>query len=152
MRSSTDAYKEEALTRENIICFAKDWNEDPTSNNHVMRLLARDNRVLWLNSLSMRAPKLTSGRDLRKIWNKLASFTRGARQVNDNLWVYTPIVVPLPHSKVAIAANRWILWLTLKLLRRKLGMHQFQLWTFLPNVVEYDGKLGESLLGYYCIY
>jgi glycosyltransferase involved in cell wall biosynthesis len=151
MRSFTDAYKEEALTRENIICFAKDWNEDPTSNNHVMRLLARDNRVLWLNSISMRAPKLTNGRDLRKIGNKLASFARGARQVNDNLWVYTPIVVPLPHSKVAIAVNRWILWLTLKLLRRKLDMRQFQLWTFLPNVVEYAGKLGESLLVYYCI-
>ena len=38
------------LEGENIICFAKDWSEDPTSNNHVMRLLARKNKVLWLNS------------------------------------------------------------------------------------------------------
>ena len=28
---------------QNIVCFAKDWFEDPTSNNHVMRVLARTN-------------------------------------------------------------------------------------------------------------
>ena len=33
------------LTGANIICFAKDWSEDPTSNNHVMKLLARDTRL-----------------------------------------------------------------------------------------------------------
>ena len=55
------------MTGQNIICFAKDWSEDPTSNNHVMRLLARDNRVLWLNSIATRTPNFSSGRDLQKI-------------------------------------------------------------------------------------
>src|SRR5687767_14879188 len=101
--------KEEAVSAENIICFAKDWSEDPTSNNHVMRLLAKQHKVLWLNSISMRAPSLTSGRDVRKIGKKLASFTRGAQRVSDNLWVYTPIVLPFPHSPLAVRVNRWIL-------------------------------------------
>src|SRR5438128_10425974 len=109
MRSSTDAYKEEALTRENIICFAKDWNEDPTSNNHVMRLLARDNRVLWLNSIATRTPNFSSGRDLSKIGRKLASFARGPRAAADTLWVYTPIVLPFPHLRGATSLNRQIL-------------------------------------------
>ena len=43
------------MTGENIVCFAKDWTEDPTSNNHVMRLLARENKVLWLNSIATRS-------------------------------------------------------------------------------------------------
>ena len=30
---------------QNIICFAKDWSEDPTSCNHVLEELAKDNRV-----------------------------------------------------------------------------------------------------------
>jgi glycosyltransferase involved in cell wall biosynthesis len=34
---------------------------------------------------------------------------------------------------------------------RKLGLRGFQLWTFLPNVFEYVGNLGESLVVYYCI-
>lgn len=139
------------MTGENIICFAKDWAEDPTSNNHVMRQLARGNRVLWLNSISTRTPSLSSGRDLKKIALKLASFMQGAKQVDEQLWVYTPIVLPLPHSQVAGALNRSILRFTLRMLRRKLGMDEFQLWTFLPNVVDYVGTLDESLVVYYCV-
>ena len=38
----------------------------------------------------------------------------------------------------------------MRLLRRKLGMGDFQLWTFVPTSAEYVGHLGESLLVYYC--
>jgi glycosyltransferase involved in cell wall biosynthesis len=81
----------------------------------------------------------------------VAGFLRGAKQVGDQMWVYTPIVLPLPHSPLATALNRAILRSTLKRLRRKLGMEEFQLWTFLPNVAEYVGTLGESLMVYYCV-
>lgn len=136
---------------QNIVCFAKDWEEDPTSNNHVMRLLAQDNRVLWLNSISTRTPKLTAAGDLSKVRRKLAAFFRGPRKVTERLWVYTPIVLPFPHSKLSVLVNKWILKATLGLLRRRMGMKDFQLWTFLPNVVNFLGHLRESLVVYYCI-
>jgi glycosyltransferase involved in cell wall biosynthesis len=136
---------------QNIICFAKDWSEDPTSNNHVMLLLAQENKVLWLNSIAMRRPTFTSSRDLLKILRKLKSFFRGAEHPAPNLWVVTPIVLPFPHSKLAAAINRSLLRATIGYYRRKLGLREFQLWTFLPNAIEYVGKLGESLVVYYCI-
>lgn len=138
------------MNGQNIICFAKDWSEDPTSNNHVMTLLAQENKVLWLNSIAMRRPTFTSGRDLAKIWHKVKSFFRGAEHPAPNLWVVTPIVLPFPHSKFANAINHWILRATIGHYRRKLGLRDFQLWTFLPNAVEYVGKFGESLVVYYC--
>lgn len=139
------------MTGQNIVCFAKDWNEDPTSNNHVMIELARNNKVLWLNSIATRTPKLGSGRDLRKIIAKLGAFLRGPCEVRPDLWTYTPIVIPLPHNRIATALNRLILKLTLRLVRWRLGMRRFQLWTFLPNSVEYVGTLGESLVVYYIV-
>jgi hypothetical protein len=139
------------VTGENIICFAKDWSEDPTSNNHVMTELARKNRVLWVNSLGTRVPRLASGRDLGKIFRKLAGAARGAQRVRENLWVYTPLVLPLPHSRVAAVINRRIIRAALWVLRRKLGMREFQLWTFLPTTSEYIGTLGESVSVYYCV-
>ena len=69
------------LTGENIICFAKEWSEDPTSNNHVMRLLAERNKVLWLNSIATRTPKLGSKDDVAKIKRKLRTLGQGAREV-----------------------------------------------------------------------
>jgi glycosyltransferase involved in cell wall biosynthesis len=139
-----------AMRGENIVCFAKDWDDDPTSNTHVMRLLARDNRVLWLNSIGMRRPSVGSARDLRRIVRRLEDFRRGARQVAPNLWVASPLVLPLPHVPLATRVNRLLLRATVARLRRRLGMASFQLWTFLPNAGQY-ADLGQSLLVYYCV-
>ncbi len=47
-----------------IVCFAKDWGLDPTSNDHVMRELARTTPVLWLESIATRAANLGERGDL----------------------------------------------------------------------------------------
>jgi glycosyltransferase involved in cell wall biosynthesis len=134
-----------------IVAFAKDWHEDPTSNHHVLRELARTRRVLWLNSLATRTPKLSSGRDLGKIGRKLVEFAQGPVNVENDLWVTTPLVLPLPGSAVARAINRQILRATIRALRLRLGIKQFELWTFLPNTADYIGTLGESISVYYCV-
>ena len=140
----------EAMTGQNVICFAKDWDENPTSNNHVMRLLARNNRVLWLNSIATRTPNLRDGRDITKIFRKLGSLFRGATHIADGLWVYTPVVLPFPHSRLATRINTWILRAALAFMRRRLGLSgAFQLWVFIPTAARYVGKLGESLVVYY---
>jgi glycosyltransferase involved in cell wall biosynthesis len=134
-----------------IVAFAKDWHEDPTSNHHVLRELAKTRRVLWLNSLATRTPKLSSGRDLGKIRRKLGEFAAGPKNVENDLWVMSPLVLPLPHSPIARAINRQVLRATIRGLRMKLGIKDFQLWTFLPNVADYVGTLGEQLAVYYCV-
>ncbi|MBX3259240.1 MAG: glycosyltransferase [Labilithrix sp.] len=134
---------------ENIVCFAKDWSEDPTSNNHVMRILARDNRVVWLNSIATRQPSFTDKGDVSKIVRKLKSFARGPKRVDARLDVYTPIVLPFPHSRLAGKVNHQILRASVGALRRSRGMSDFQLWTFLPTAAPYVGRLGESLSVYY---
>ena len=139
------------LTATGIISFAKDWHEDPTSNHHVLRELAKTRRVLWLNSLATRTPKLTSGRDLGKIRRKLGEFARGPVNVENDLWVFSPLVLPLPHSAAARRINREILRATIAVARRRLGLDRFQLWTFLPSTADYVGTLGEDLAVYYCV-
>jgi len=138
------------LVGQNIVCFAKDWKEDPTSCNHVLRELSKRNRVLWVNSISTRAPNLASGRDLKKIFNRIFGFLKGAQQVDRQMWLFTPFVLPLHHHRWAIHLNRLILNFTLGYVRRRLGMRHFQLWTFVPTSAEYVGRLGEDLLVYYC--
>jgi glycosyltransferase involved in cell wall biosynthesis len=140
------------MSGQNIICFAKEWSEDPdpTSCNHVLRELARANRVLWLNSISTRAPNLASGRDLTKIARRLFSVFKGATQVDERMWLFTPFVLPFHHKRWAVVFNRLALRLSLTLLRRRLGMRSFQLWTFVPTSAEYVGHLGAEMIVYYC--
>jgi glycosyltransferase involved in cell wall biosynthesis len=135
---------------QNIICIAKEWSEDPTANNHVMQTLARRNKVLWLNSIGTRTPNFSNGRDVTRIFEKLRSFTKGPKEVGESFTIYTPIVLPFPHSSLAVAVNRKVLGRTISWLRRRYGFADFQLWTFLPNAVEYVGRFGESMAVYYC--
>lgn len=134
-----------------IIAFAKDWHEDPTSNHHVLRELAKTRRVLWLNSLATRTPSLASGRDLGKIKRKLVEFSKGPVNVENDLWVFSPLVLPLPHEAWARSINKQVLRATIRGLRWKLGIDRFQLWTFLPNSADYVGMLGEESSVYYCV-
>jgi len=136
---------------ESIIYFAKEWGEDPTSCDHVFRHLARDNKVLWVNSISMRNPNLVSARDLRKIFRKLRKCLGGLKQVGPTAWVCQPMVIPLPYFNIAKTINRKLLPRSLCRQMRKLGMERPQLWTFLPNAADMVGQLGESLSVYYCI-
>jgi len=142
------------LRGQNIVCFAKDWSEDPTSCNHVLRQLSKHNKVLWINSISTRAPNLASGRDIKKIfrrvWEFLSGFVKGAQPVGDQMWLFNPFVLPFHHSPWAIRLNQIILRFTIGVQRRRLGMKDFQLWTFVPTSSEYIGRLGESLIVYYC--
>jgi glycosyltransferase involved in cell wall biosynthesis len=134
-----------------IIALSKDWHEDPTSNHHVLRELAKTRRVLWLNSLATRKQNITNARDLSKIKRKLREFTQGAVNVENDLWVATPLVLPLPQSKIAGALNRQILRVTVRALRAQLGIDKFHLMTFLPNTAPYVGTLDEQLAIYYCV-
>jgi glycosyltransferase involved in cell wall biosynthesis len=133
-----------------IIALSKDWSEDPTSNHHVLRELAKTRRVVWLNSLSTRTPKLSSGRDLRKLGRKLQEFTQGPINVENDLWVTTPLVLPLPNNGIARAINRRILHTFIDRVRARLGIDRYQLWTFLPTTAPYLG-MGEDLAVYYCV-
>lgn len=133
-----------------IIAFSKDWNEDPTSNHHVLRELAKERRVVWLNSLSTRRPSMSS-RDLGKIKRKLAEFTAGVVNPENDLWVVTPLVLPLPHNPIARVVNRHIVRRTIAHVRARLDISDFDLWTFLPNTADYIGTLDEQLAVYYCV-
>ena len=138
------------LTNENIICFANDWKGDPTSKHQVMKILSRDRKVLWVNSISMRSPKLNKS-DLGRIKNKLKSFFSGLEQIKSNLYVFTPIVLPFPESSLVRKINYYILLLSLAFFVKKLELKPFQLWSFIPTMTNLVGHLGESKVVYYCV-
>ncbi|HEX5620323.1 MAG TPA: glycosyltransferase [Solirubrobacteraceae bacterium] len=137
--------------RSAIIALSKDWDDDPTSNHHVLRELARTRRVLWLNSVAARSPDLSSTRDVRRAARKLREFVRGPVNVVDDLWLFTPLVVPFPHLAPVRWLNARIVRATVRALRARLRIGAFQLWTFLPNAAPYLAMRGQTLSVYYCV-
>ena len=138
------------LEGHSIICFAHDWDGDPTSKTHLMRILARRNRILWVNSIGMRRPT-TSQADLRRIVGKLRRTFQGCIEVEPNLLVANPLVLPLPGVAAADTLNTYVLSVWLRRLCRHHGLDRPVLWTFLPNVHRLVGHLNERMVIYHCV-
>lgn len=134
-----------------IICFAKDWREPKTSNNHVMEEMAKRHRVLWVNSIATRNPNLTSANDLKKIFRRIKSWFSGVEVIHENLRVLTPVNLPFPGSRLAQRLNQWLVTGGVRGAANRWGLHRPQLWIFPPNAADYVGRFGESLVVYYCV-
>lgn len=133
-----------------ILCFAHDWGGDPTSKTHIMRILARRNRVLWINSIGMRRPT-ASRADLIRLASKLRRGLGGCREVEPNLFVVNPLVVPLPGFAATDRLNAVILAATLRRWSRRLTLKRPILWSFLPTVGRLLGSLDERMVIYHCV-
>src|SRR3970040_593002 len=85
-RRGSFSEREEAMVHRNeIICFANDWSSDPLSKKQIMLRLARQHRILWINSINNRRPRL-GRKDFRRILQKLRDFGHGLMQVEERIW------------------------------------------------------------------
>lgn len=138
------------LTGRDIVCFSNDWDGDPLSKTHIMRILSRRNRVLWVNSLGNRTPRATAA-DAARMWNKLRAAAGGLREVEPNLHVLAPVFVPAYGSEAVRALNRTILRAQVRTAMHGLGMRRPISWSFLPSAAPVAGTLGEERVIYHVV-
>ncbi len=140
----------QALRGRDLVVFSNDWDGDPLSKTHIMRILSRDNRVLWVNSIGNRAPK-ANAHDAARIVKKLRTFTEGVKEVEPNLFVLAPLAIPFYGSEAVKAANRVLLRAQVQRAMKKLGFRRPISWSFLPASAPVSGTLGEELVVYHCV-
>jgi hypothetical protein len=140
----------DALRRRDIVCFSNDWDGDPLSKTHIMKILARDNRVLWVNSIGNRAPR-ASAADARRAWKKLSDVARGITEPVKNLHVLAPLYVPAYGSEAVRRANGELLRFQVRGAMKRLGMRRPISWSFLPSAATVAGRLGEEAVVYHVV-
>ena len=143
-----------------LIVFAEDWGGLPSSTQHLIRQLATNRKVIWVNSIGLRSPRF-SWRDLKRIWQKITAQATIYNQHDQqgvqlhvcqlsNFHLVNPLTIPAPRSQLA----RWLavklLQLQLQPVIKRAQLDNTLLWLSLPTAVDMAGKLGESALLYYC--
>jgi glycosyltransferase involved in cell wall biosynthesis len=150
-QAEAQAAKANGLLRgRDILCFSHDWSGDPLSKTHVMRILARDNRVLWVNSIGYRAPTVSKA-DISRAFKKLAAFTTPIREPEKNIFVLNPLAIPAYGKPRVRDLNRRLLRFQVKRAMRKLGFKNPLNWVFNPAAAVIAGTLGEEKVIYYCV-
>jgi glycosyltransferase involved in cell wall biosynthesis len=139
------------LRGRDIVCVGfADWDTELwTNQHHLMSRLARENRVLFVESLGLRRPQL-AGRDLARIWRRLRRGLAPPREV-DGLHVLSPLVLPLHGSRVVRALNRRLLPALVRRANRRLGLRRPILWAYVPQAESLIDALDPELIVYHCV-
>ena len=138
-----------------MIVFGEDWGRHPSSTQHLMQRLAGSTKIIWVNSLGLRRPRLTMA-DWRRLKSKAGSMLRKPSQPKSSFTRSHPFVamadpktLPFPGSALASALNRMSLAKQIGKLAANCDISRPILWTSLPTALCAVGALGERAVVYY---
>src|SRR5947207_11901484 len=138
-----------------ILCFSSiDWQFIWQGHQEIMSTLAANgNRVLFVENTGVRAPAI---RDLPRVRQRITNWrkgTKGFRRERENLFIYSPILLPFPYSAVMRRVNRSLLTRALNRWMRAAGFGRPIVWTFLPTPLVRDviRDIDPAVSIYYCI-
>jgi glycosyltransferase involved in cell wall biosynthesis len=142
---------QDPLRGRDIVCVGfADWDSELwTNQHHLMSRLARENRVLFIESLGLRRPQL-AGRDVRRILRRLRRGLMPARAV-DGLHVLSPLVLPFHGNRIVRAINARLLPILVKRAAGQLRLEHPILWAYVPQAELLAEVLEPSLVIYHCV-
>jgi uncharacterized SAM-binding protein YcdF (DUF218 family)/glycosyltransferase involved in cell wall biosynthesis len=138
-----------------ILCISSiDWDFIWQGHQEIMSTLAaQGHRVLFLENTGVRRLRLSDVPRLRNRVRNWSKGTGGFREERPNLFVFSPLVLPGPYSRIIRRINRFLLLRSIRRWMRATGFNRPVIWSFLPTPVAHDlmDHLDPSLTIYYCI-
>ena len=143
------------MKNEDIICISSiDWDFIWQGHQEIMSNLADEgNRVLFIENTGVRPPTFQDLPRLKKRIHNWFHSVKGIRQIKENLYVYSPIILPFPYSRIARLINRHFLVSSLKRWIKSISFSNPIIWTFLPTglVLDIIDAIDSKIVIYYCI-
>jgi len=142
------------LKNENIICISSiDWDFIWQQHQAIMSRLAKNgNKILFIENTGVRSPKISDVPRIKKRFINWLKSAKGFRKEAENLYIYSPLILPFPYWRVARWINRYLLTKALNRWIKAFGFYDPVLWTFLPTPIVLD--LAEAIphksFVYYC--
>lgn len=135
---------------ESIICFAGEdwWYHHPHSKRHILTRLSRDNKVIFVNSITMGLPSVTNRDFFLKIRRKLKSSLRWLKRAPEGPYVMSPIVLPFYGTSFVRGFNKFLLGAQIRLAMLLVGIRRPVLWIAIPSAVDIAHRLNAKLLIY----
>ena len=136
-----------------LVVFGEDWGGLPSSTQHVMRHLSDSRKILWVNSIGLRKPRLNiadCGRALQKLTSRNERRHRDPTIPGPGFTVLSPKTIPAPATRLARFIAAALLQNQILRAMKKTGLHKPILWMSLPTASDLVGKLGEKGAVYYC--
>lgn len=139
-----------SLENENIVCISSvDWDPLWTRKQQVMSRLPKSNKILYVEPpITILSPFKDS-----EMWKKWGVWRQGIRQLQENLFLWSPpVILPFGNKyRLINRINQWWLALFLRRVIKKLDMKNNILWTYMPNTSDLVDLVEHKLLIYDCV-
>lgn len=143
------------IRNQNIICISSiDWDFVWQGHQELMSKFANNgNRVLFIENTGVRVPGIRDISRIRKRFVNWLKGIKGFREACENLYVYSPVILPFPYSRLARWINKNFLFGSLRKWVKLMDFKDTIVWTFLPTGAALDiiDELDCKCLVYYCI-
>lgn len=136
--------------QEDILFFSSDDWGWKTSKYQLSTRLAQQGKVLFVSSIGFRAPTASS-EDLGRIWRKLKNFVQGTKEVQPNLHVLTPLVIPFQNFPMKDKINHLILKMQITVAMKQLKMKKPLMFVFSQNWLPYIKHIDRKKCIYYVV-
>ncbi|HHF2900161.1 TPA: glycosyltransferase [Vibrio alginolyticus] len=140
-----------------IVVFGEDFGGLPSSTQHIVKRLAANHRILWVNSIGLRQPKLDS-KDIQRALNKLTRVFHNVgshkptldSETNPNIHIINLLTIPAPSSALARKVAAKMMKHQLNKQLQALGFDKPVFWTSLPTAADVCAEMNPRGLIYYC--
>ena len=151
----TSKSNQDDMQRPDFLVFSDDWGEHPSSCQHIFRHIAKNHRVLWVNTIGMRNPTF-SWADARKVVVKGSKMFRRKREAaatgnNNHVTVCQPFMLPGTGSRMVRAFNVRSVTGKVRACLGQLDIRDPVVVATVPNASEYTELLRGRKVIYYCV-
>lgn len=136
-----------------VIFGGRDWDNNWITQHRLAQSLSKNNfRVLFVENTGIRSIQI---KDFPRIYQRIKNWiksVRGFRKINDDLTVFSPLVIPFPYSKISNGINIFLLKKILGKWFERNKFNNINYITFLatPLINEYIDKSNSFIKIYYC--
>lgn len=131
-----------------------DWDHPFwTNKQHTARTLAAlGYRVFYIDTLGSRQIRFNKGKDAKRIWQRIKRLFAKPREVEQNIWVWSPCVLPPSESRGIQLVNRILFNGLLTYWLRSLSFNKQALfWTYNPLSLLYINPKKFVHVIYHCV-
>jgi glycosyltransferase involved in cell wall biosynthesis len=141
------------LNNENIICISwLLWDSIPLVMHHMMRRLAKNNRILFVDPPVAYSNLAISPSLFKNHYKKTVKWLQGVRRADENLYVYypPPIMLQYGHFKIIDDFNQFITTKAIHKIADRLGFTRPILWIYHPYAINLKYWFNQKLVCYDC--
>ena len=147
--------KNKLKNRNILVLSPSEWSDNAVSNMHISSQLSLENKVVYLETIGGRFPKLSEiGRVFRRIVNFFGSSRKHKIQKGldpNNVIIESPLAIPIYNSPILDKINKKILNFQIKKILKKNNFSNIIIWCFSPRWEGVINELDYNILIFHCV-